>query len=607
MSPPRPGIATARSLSLLVPLALIPVFACERDPASPEPEPEPDPTATARSYAAGSIPPTTVITRGPYAGGIWGTSVTFGWSGSDDDGEVVSYRYARTDFREYSYDHGGSYPLSQDDLIAWVDTLTFRPLPGGGHSGEEVWVSTTADSVTFPFLPPLDAGNRYVFAVRAVDDSDLEDPLLEVPRNFRWFSTSTQQDGPRIAAFSNEGSVWHTGSPFETRPTLADGGLRFEWSASRRGGALPPVTGLRYAVEDTSSWSDWSLENTQWPIQLPGEPETLWFPAPGIHRLWIEARDEAQFVTRLEIALDVFPGPRSCPPLLRRVLVVLDTSLDSYTVFPLDYGSWEAALVESWIPEWELTFHETLGGADPPTVPEMGCASTILWFHTADLDGGAPSALHDFHAEVRNPLVGYVRSGGNLFLCGIQPGNALRYFVHRDTTTAPDQQFHPIEFFRTVDDSAYVPHWAFTDLGISVIGSTIGDTQPGAQAHRRLHRATSQVIAGPNPYPDLAFDPLTFPNGPNQGGFGHYDLGLETTPGTEVLYTANDSTAAIAVRRLTSPAEGGNVVFCGFHPYFLQDPGVRALFRAVLTDFGEPRTRPHKESEPFPDRRTAGG
>jgi hypothetical protein len=103
----------------------------------------------------------------------------------------------------------------------------------------------------------------------------------------------------------------------------------------------------------------------------------------------------------------------------------------------------------------------------------------------------------------------------------------------------------------------------------------------------------SKITTGSNPYPDLAFDPLTWPQGPVQRGFGFYDRGIvpmAVAHPAEVIYTANDSNDAVAIRRLTEPGVNGNVVYVGFHPYFVDRPAFRQFIRAVLTDFGESPT-----------------
>jgi hypothetical protein len=129
-----------------------------------------------------------------------------------------------------------------------------------------------------------------------------------------------------------------------------------------------------------------------------------------------------------------------------------------------------------------------------------------------------------------------------------------------------------------------LPHWAATTLGIDRISESIGNTDFSALEFR-MSRAKSKVSG----YPDLNFDPLTWPQGPIRRGFGFYDRGITPIPGsgTEVIYTFNDSNLPVGVRRLTAPGVNGNTVLLALHPYFVERPAFRSLVRAVLTDFGE--------------------
>ncbi len=546
-----------------------------------------DPTPARVSFDSGSIAPTTFITHGPSHSGIWGPDVEFEWEGQDDDGVVVSSRWALTSLLEFEYDHGAP-PSSMLELIAWVDTLTFRPLPGGGYSDEEVWVSTTADSVLIPGLPASIGGDLYAFAVRSVDDSGLQDPVLLVPRNARAFRVVDSQDGPRIHLFSDDGDVWGIGDPPGPQPVFAGGGLRFEWN-SAPGPSGSPVTGFRYAVDDSTDWSPWSPDHVEWPAQIPGEPEVRWFPGPGIHTLWIEAIDAAGLTRRLEVGLEVYMGPQSCPLVDRTILVVLDTdgsALIAEGILPSLYPQIETALALSWLDGVDVTIHSTAGGVDPPGPALLNCASSVLWIHTADLDGGDHSALSAWHESGPNLLPGWIRSGGNLFLTGVQPGNAVRW-AHSTDGSPTQFLMHPLAFENLAQDPDLAPHWMWDRAGVSRIEETIGYTVPASMAADRLRRCNSEVAGGAHPYPDLHFDPLRWPNGPEQGGFGYYDRGLLPGPGTQILYTADDTGVSIAARRLVAPGPNGNVILCGFHPYFLQEPDARQLFRAVLTDFGE--------------------
>jgi hypothetical protein len=108
--------------------------------------------------------------------------------------------------------------------------------------------------------------------------------------------------------------------------------------------------------------------------------------------------------------------------------------------------------------------------------------------------------------------------------------------------------------------------------------------------------AKSKITTGPNPYPDLPFDPLSIPNGTTERGFRYYDTGIiPASEDTEIIYQdSHDSTenGILGVRKLTSPGVNGNIVYLGFHPYFIAKSSFQAFLRAVMTDFGEVRRIP---------------
>jgi hypothetical protein len=136
-----------------------------------------------------------------------------------------------------------------------------------------------------------------------------------------------------------------------------------------------------------------------------------------------------------------------------------------------------------------------------------------------------------------------------------------------------------------------------THLGIDRTDATVGNTRGPADPALRLRTATSEVRGCFGAYPDLDFDPLTWPNGPIEGGFGFYDRGVQPVVGdADVVHMLNDTRVPLAVRRLRPPEGFGKTIYLGFHPYLLQRPQVGELFHAALSDFGEP----HRIARPGP-------
>jgi hypothetical protein len=438
-------------------------------------------------------------------------------------------------------------------------------------------VDTPADTVAL-LLPEIQ--EPYIFAVRAVDDQGLVDPVLERDRNATAFLVRNHLAGPRISLASNLGASWRMGEKDTVFEVFAQD-TEFEWTA-RPGESGAAVAGTSYAVDDTTSWSPVSSSIVRFP-EAEGE---LWAMPPGEHEFFVRAWDEGGFPGTLSAKLLVWPGPRGCPG-NRDILVVLDTDVDQLVetqILPSGYPAVERALVDDWFAGCTYRVHETLGEI-PPAAADMNCASSIFWFHTSEVLAGDASVLLSWHID-RNPLPSWVASGGNLFLCGIRPGNVLRYFEDPEMPI-PVPQNYPLIFPN--DDPQWLDHWAVTHLGIERIDATVGYIYPPVDPALRLRTATSEVLGRFGAYPDLDFDPLTWPNGPIVGGFGFYDYGVQPVVGdADVVYTLNDTDIPLAVRRLHPPDGFGKTIYLGFHPYFLQRPQVRELFRAALSDFGEP-------------------
>lgn len=569
----------------------------------------PDESPSFRTFNARSLAPYTEITAGPSHLGIWGTDVTFKWEGMDDDGLAVSYKYALASFFDFARDTGDTTP-GTGELLAWIDSLTYYPLPGGGYDTDSlVWRSTDEDTVRFrnvtlttdiPSPPELNK-NKIVFAVRAIDNAGAEEQVLSLssssPGNVVVFDVKKRVNGPCISVVSNVVGNWNCFSAREPRGVFRGRGLRFVWSA-RPGGSGTPVAGFGYAVDDTGAgWTPFSDNTRIYPPEtVPGTQE-FWFPDRGLHTLYIRSVDRGGFINVLPINVEVFSGPAVCEENDRFVLVVLDTNATSIRGFLPgdDYLNVENAMVAYFFDNgdaYDLQVHH----AGPQTVaPEVGlldCASSTFWFHSSDAFELDPSILLGYHTDPPNVLPSYVSSGGNLFLCGIQPLNAMR-FREFNNGTIEYMDNAPFRFFQSLQDTSQVDHWIVTTFGIDQVDGTVGGQDAAGNPNLYVRELTSQVRTGPNPYPDLEFDPLSWPQGPTVPGFAYYDYGLhprllpDSTFACEPIYTIGNTNTVVATRKLTEPGPAGNVIYCGFHPYFVHKAPFKDLVQAVLVDFGE--------------------
>ncbi|MFN8178970.1 MAG: hypothetical protein U0167_13655 [bacterium] len=531
--------------------------------------------------AADQLLPRTEITFGPADLGAWGTDVEFRWASRP--GYAIprgGFRYALTSLSDYVRD-GGHWGDPASLIFAWLDTLTYYPDFSGGYFTDSlVWHRTQADSVEFANVVPTDHPDHALFAVRALDHTGAED-LVRVA-NTRFFHVYAHLDGPCVHLVSDLAGSWDCNGLPSVRDVFRGSGLRFHWSASP-GPNETAVTGFSYAVDDTASWPPYS-QNTDFP---PGGD--AWTPDLGPHTLFVRAIDEGGAVSVLPARLMVYAGPRGCSD--PKVLVVLDTVPAAlagglYTIWPRDYRTVERALVQYWFDGSDYQLFETQGTSKPPA-SALDCASSVFWFLSADVADWDSSVLLSYSRESVNPLPSWIASGGNLMICGLQPVASVRYMQDRDTGAVTPMQGPPWTF---APPGQPVSHWIAAQFGIARIDDSIGGAISDGYAADRLRLCRSRVTSGPHPYPDLPFDPLTWPQGPVQRGFGFYDRGVvprSVANPAEVIYTANDSNDAIAIRRLTSPGVNGNLVYAGFHPYFVGRPEFRQFIQAVLADFGE--------------------
>lgn len=549
----------------------------------------PDPTPAVRSFNAKTLAPFTEINFGPLSGRLWGPSVQFDWTGTDEDGVVVGYERALMTSEQNFWDTGK--PFKTPEFIAWLDTLSYYPVGPGQRKDSLPWEFTDVDSVVFPGLSEINSqGTRqlYVFAVRAIDNAGAKEKVLSEGPNVRRFNIDPALAGPTIFMRSNSAGSWRTGTAKDTRAVFAGQGLRFQWRAVP-GPALTPVAGYSYALEDTSNWTPYSPNTKEFPVQTPGDPEVTYSPTEGQHRFFVRAIDQGGFVNVLEARLDVFGGPRKCLPERQILLVVLDTKPDGLiqdSIFPLDYADIERSLADYWFGDFNFQVFQT-GTNSTLDAAILNCATSTVWF-CSGTDG---LLFEKFHKTPPNPLASYVSAGGNLFVVGVSPVGLMRYFELEQGGT--QQQTIPLDFTKSVTDTTFLPHWALTHFGIAKILKSINAVPPTVE---RLAVARAMVPG----YPDLPFDPLTWPNGPVVRGLGLYDsdvIPVSALPNpqsypeaanAEVIYRANTTGGvSLGVRHLEDPLNGGSTVYLGLHPYFIERPAFRQLIKAVLVSFGE--------------------
>jgi hypothetical protein len=307
-------------------------------------------------------------------------------------------------------------------------------------------------------------------------------------------------------------------------------------------------------------------------------------PGTGTTSFWLQGRNAYGRVRTVEAPIRWLSAPHGCEPWLAPILVVLDTdsqAMEGNGLWPRDYPLLEPVLVAEWLEGRSFRIFQT-GGTTPPTPDLLECATTVIWIHSSSLGDGGRSVLRDYHQSGTHLLPSYVLGGGNLILVGLQPSLAARWAQAWETTAPVPLPGNPLDFVAASTDAALLPHWWLTNLGIARVDLSVGNTD-FLHPSIRLATAAAQVPG----YPDLAFDPLTWPQGPSRRGFGFYDGGVQPAAGSEVLYTHAGTNQTLGIRRLSPSGGGGSVVYLGLHPYFVERPAFRQMISAALTDLGE--------------------
>jgi hypothetical protein len=507
-----------------------------------------DETPATRTFVGHTVAPVVRIVSGPELLGTTTPDVTFVLYGEDDDGYVQGYWYRATWFSTYVADTRNEHPTIPE-LMQWLTRSADEHL-------DTEWVYTESDTVRFTGLPLTPGDEKAIFAVLAVDNSQARQRTIDTS-NFRLYDVIAPNWVDWIDVDSDHGS--------DSVEVFVGEPLHFEW----RGGA-----GRQWIVQ----W-EYALDQNAW-TPLPPSPPLELEPPAGDHVLWIRWVDDAGRSLLHSTPLHIYPGP--VPSGSDQVLVVLDTTIHRLVhYFPPTQDAVEQGLFQDWLAGRDFTFFVT-GGVNRPPISQLSDAAVVIWVLTADSVWDDPSALRTMQWTTDPPsdLPAYLRVGGHLLLAGVRPHDALRYFQRPNGTIV--EMTDPVDFAATLGSSEWAPHWLAAQGGVGLVRESREAFIPELDDRLRVARA---VRAG---YPDLPFDPLSWPNGPQTRGAGFFDVGIETVPGAaEPLYRLNDTDDGIGTIAW-GPDGHARVVYLGFHPCFVDHASFGAFLQAALADFGLP-------------------
>ncbi len=362
------------------------------------------------SYTAETIVPEATIRRPQVAAEMLsvGATVTVTWDGIDPDSpdpakKPIGYVYRLLDLHS---------------LKPPVDINRAQP----GHlyrtdGIDSVWTYQSADTLQHTFL--LKLPGSYIFGVRAVDAAGAVEPFMELGRNSFKFQSIAYSGSPQLAltepslgTFSYRGS----GSTFDVEVPLG-AVLRFSWTATAEeyGGT---IEGYSWGVDvpdldregPDSGWSGWGQITSTPPIS---------FSLPGLHVIYVRARDLSGAITLATLILNVIDLP------LDKELLLVDDARDRTQPRDGEHDAfWESLFDGSGrLDPGQVTVYATYGENDtfyrspePPPLSTLGRYRLIIWECTGDGYNGV-SGLWRVTNQTRH-LGAYLRAGGMTWIGG---------------------------------------------------------------------------------------------------------------------------------------------------------------------------------------------
>ena len=409
-----------------------------------------DLTPAFRFFSAKTLPPTSLIKRGPAAfNPIVGPNFTFEWEGIDPDGGETGGKTPVDSFEYVLLLIGatgapGAEPLpnyQQDFYLTLINQST-------GHTlkGDFQWLGRVYDFSDWHWVGIHSLKNRfrngtpgeYVFAERAVDLAGATEKDLNFGTNIRHFTVSNKNPGPNLTISSSvltlalSPAVGPEDIPRKPLQIFEGETISFSWTANadNYGGE---IVGYTYALDDTSTFPGIDLLRTGAtfkPSQLP----------PGNHFLFVRAVDDGGLVTNATIPMLIVHPNFKDPGRPHSILYVDDSTPPGVTQsrtqavgnFPRDIDEDDYWLIDPGIlnglapvTQWDTAqagFGET-EGRKAPEPKDLANYTTVIWNVDFNNGVGNPTGLwRTLVGGAYSELSGYLRAGGTMVLSGMLIG-----------------------------------------------------------------------------------------------------------------------------------------------------------------------------------------
>ncbi len=525
-------------------------------------EGELDPTPASVTFSSRNSLPETLIVDAPP--GITTTTVYIEWRGWDHDGIVSGYGWSLGEWDS----NAGIWVVadSMDSVGPDVVSVTLDSLFGGFRF--QVWSIDNEGGVD-----PTPAQAEFVTRI------DLA-PILAVKTGI-------------LSQSSFSGPVWR---PSYNEPVDIFEGekLVFDWYASASDYGRE-IAGYSYAYDDTSNWcTSYVLGDTHFETGA----------TPGEHSLYVAAVDDLGNLTRGRIFLNVVEVSRDY------VLVVDDWDHREEWNPAQGWGDDEqrdafydtlTASCGRPIVEWEPADHLVGGAPAPPDVAALAHASTVIWY----CDDALPVVSRAFDSELNRYAApaGYVRTGGNLVLCGMRCLRSVTGELYPMSFSASDSDFGGA-FVRDLLGIGYAENSGASinknvpwDYGYCFYGAVPGQTSV-PEGGRGLFAPVYIDSVGPGGYPERGKWPVyTFQSPPYSEGYVRAGLpyveklqayGCEPIEVCAIdSYVNPDYEGEACVMLRYTGTHSGNTCYFGFPLYYMQTDQAAAFFEKLLAMFGE--------------------
>jgi len=507
-----------------------------------------DPTPDGVAFTAENFSPETEILSGPMD--VADPFVTFQWAGSDPEGEIAGYGY-----RLVMIEVGSEIEFEAGTLPGTVTAIELGPLYG-----------------------------FFRFEVWSIDGQGVADPTPAERTFFVWNGGDPGHGfhiRSNVLADTDEARWWRPyPDVWEPVPVDVFAGehVTFDWSHDEQG------VEFRYAYGDTTNWAAWSETNTHFELTV----------TPGLHEIHVACRNASGYICHVHARLEGVEAS-----LDEHILLVDDyTWRESNSGWMSDaerdafYDAIVAPFGERY--QWDPAEHEVNGSPVPPGVEDLASASTVVWYCDIYTEW---SVIDDvfYPYSIYDVLSGYVRAGGNLFLCGSQVLGQIVGDVYPVVSSPGDEGF-ATEFVRDVLRVGYADY----------SGSGLNPNAPyyyGFCMHGAVPTAGGEA---------LGFEPVYIDSGDCSGEVGRWPYYCDPPPPYPGLWHCGiqveklEAYQAQAVELLATDAflnynfdgepsaviylsgdDRGNVCYVGFPLAFTQTDHAEALLRRALTLFGE--------------------